>query len=294
MEIFYVKRCMLSTTKYGKPFADVLLVDLQGSELSCYVWDVSVNFQGAVIGSLLRPVVNSSGFSSLRASDIVACNYYTLSTLPEELAIFRDCFPKIPSRDQFCGLVHTLLDSYREDIRYGAFIVRLLDNVLDSVYAAYARSTAAKKYHHAYPGGLAQHIYEMLSMYSSIRPSLPFTVDDVLCVSGILFHDWGKIDEYTPDGDLLETAILTPHSVRSAELVYVNFSSVLDRRDMELLQHIIYSHHGSFDAGAPCLPSTIEAVVVSSLDSLSSFGDALMQTPSMGYVSMLQRKCVKS
>lgn len=123
-------------------------------------------------------------------------------------------------------------------------------------------------------------------MFSGLASSPVFCrLNRVLCTAGILYHDYGKLLEYSgKDHDPTEMMYLYPHSVYGAELVKEKYSSMLSADDMLLLQHIIVSHHGRKEWGATCEPATLSAEVVHHLDMLSSRADMFLHAENMGSV----------
>lgn len=140
------------------------------------------------------------------------------------------------------------------------------------------RTGAGVKAHHAYPGGLVEHICNMLEVADRIRDLYP-AVDFDLVQAGIFLHDLGKVREmdfenafvYTDEGQLLG------HMSIAVEMVTEKISQVermmneLFPRELELrIKHMILSHHGSYAHGSPRLPMTPEAAVLHQIDNLDA------------------------
>ncbi|HRP36911.1 MAG TPA: HD domain-containing protein, partial [Candidatus Dojkabacteria bacterium] len=90
---------------------------------------------------------------------------------------------------------------------------------------------------------------------------------------GIILHDVGKLDELSVEGTVVQRTprgYLLGHIALGLEFIEKTASDKLDDEQLMLLKHIILSHHGSLEFGSPVLPSTIEAAIVSELDSSSS------------------------
>lgn len=140
------------------------------------------------------------------------------------------------------------------------------------------RTGAGVKAHHAYPGGLVEHICNMLEVADRIRDLYP-AVDFDLVQAGIFLHDLGKVREmdfenafvYTDEGQLLG------HMSIAVEMVTEKISQVESLmnepfpRELELrIKHMILSHHGSYAHGSPRLPMTPEAAVLHQIDNLDA------------------------
>ncbi len=142
----------------------------------------------------------------------------------------------------------------------------------------FTRAPAGVKNHHAYLGGLLEHVVNLMEIVLKVAPFYPAIDPDVLLM-GAFIHDMGKVDElayeqgfsYTDEGQLighLVTAVGTlDGKVREAEKLAnepVPVELVLR------LKHIIVSHHGEYQFGSPKLPMTLEAVALAELDSMDA------------------------
>ena len=95
-----------------------------------------------------------------------------------------------------------------------------------------------------------------------------------LLLTGIVLHDIGKIDElcydrgidYTTQGRLLGHITIGAAMVREKIRAIPNFPAQLAM----LVEHLILSHHGSYEFGSPSLPQTREAVALHFLDDMDS------------------------
>ena len=132
---------------------------------------------------------------------------------------------------------------------------------------------AAKRIHHAYRGGLLEHLYEVLRLAEPLMELYP-ELDRDLLVTGILLHDIGKLEELTPDleTDYTDRGRLLGHVVIGSERVgeiirrLEGFPEELALR----LQHMILAHHGRYKWGSPRRPKTLEAVALHHLENLDT------------------------
>lgn len=137
---------------------------------------------------------------------------------------------------------------------------------------------AATKIHHNFKGGVAVHSLAVCKQAIAIAEA--YKCKDIamdVLVAGALLHDIGKvgpIGEYKEDGTRTKYGNLIPHPVIGYEkIVKVAMKNGIDpERDTLtiILSHIILSHHGKLEFGAPCLPATLEAMIVSRADSLDA------------------------
>lgn len=137
---------------------------------------------------------------------------------------------------------------------------------------------AAKSIHHAYRGGLLQHVVYMSELALDVCKRYP-EVDRDLVLLGILFHDLGKLDElgampendYTIQGQLVGHIVLGQNMLRTCcEALRDGGGEVVPERLRLHLEHLILSHHGRREYGSPVDPATPEAWVLHLIDLLDS------------------------
>jgi len=144
--------------------------------------------------------------------------------------------------------------------------------------AAFMTAPAGMKAHHAYQGGLAEHVVNMLEIASRIADLLT-GVDRDLLLAGIFLHDLGKIRElnftsgctYTDEGQLIghlviAVEMLTEKIAQVEKLMGEPFPQETALR----LKHLILAHHGSYEFGSPKLPMTPEAIAIHQIDNLDA------------------------
>jgi 3'-5' exoribonuclease len=147
-----------------------------------------------------------------------------------------------------------------------------------ALMARFVRTPAGVKHHHAYAGGLLDHVVNLMRLADAVTPFYPDLDRDLLLV-GVLVHDIGKLDElesekgfsYTDPGQLLG------HVLLGLELVDAKIRAVeartgrpFDAETAVRVKHMIASHHGAYEYGAPKLPMTLEALALHHLDHLDA------------------------
>ena len=138
---------------------------------------------------------------------------------------------------------------------------------------AYRTAPAAKTLHHAYIGGLLDHVVSLFRSCDLICRNYPQINRDLL-LTGAFLHDIGKIHElaynrsfsYTTRGQLLGHMVIELEMVHAKIAQVPNFPSELKT----LVEHLIISHHGQYEFGSPKLPMFPEALVLHYLDDLDS------------------------
>lgn len=137
----------------------------------------------------------------------------------------------------------------------------------------YLEAPAAKRVHHNYLGGLLEHSLEVAELVETVASFAPQLNRD-LALAGALLHDIGKLREYQvrPLIDLTDEGKLFGHTVMGCELLRERLARVEELpRDLAVgLEHILLTHHGELEWGAPVLPQTLEAAAVHYADLLSS------------------------
>ena len=138
---------------------------------------------------------------------------------------------------------------------------------------AYRQAPAAKSLHHAFIGGLLEHVVSLMKLCETVAPLYPQINRDLL-LTGAFLHDIGKIYElnyqrsfsYTTKGQLLG------HMIIELEMLHEKIGLVPDfPPDLKvLIEHLIISHHGKYEFGSPKLPMFPEALMLHYLDDLDS------------------------
>lgn len=141
-----------------------------------------------------------------------------------------------------------------------------------------ARCPAGVKLHHAYHGGLLEHIVNLLETAVRIVDLYP-PVDRDLLLVGVFLHDLGKVRElgfdatfvYTDEGQLLGHLVIGIEMLNEkAALAEQVLGESLPEEDLLRIKHMILSHHGSYEFGSPKLPMTPEAIFLHHLDNLDA------------------------
>ena len=151
----------------------------------------------------------------------------------------------------------------------------LLTAVLSSpeIQRGLRRCPAGKKLHHAYIGGLLEHILSLVNASKLIASNYEQLDEDLLVAASIL-HDIGKVREfayergfsYTDEGQLVGHIGLGLILITETATALPSFPPEL----LVHLQHIISSHHGIPEHGALKLPMTPEAIAFHFLDNLDA------------------------
>lgn len=180
----------------------------------------------------------------------------------------------------------------------------------ESFMDRFSRAPAGVKNHHAYLGGLLEHVVQLIELCGRVAACYP-QLDGELLTMGAFLHDVGKVEElaydrgfaYTDAGQLLGhvvmgVSILDAKAQEAERLTGQPFPGDLLVR----LKHMIVSHHGQYEFGSPKLPMTLEALTLAYLDDLDAklhhFDQLMREDPNREsrwtvYHPMLGRKLFK-
>ena len=163
------------------------------------------------------------------------------------------------------------------------WLKQLLSNIVEDpgIAPRLKRAPAAMTMHHAFIGGLLEHIISLIGLSTALTAHYPELDADML-LAGVVLHDIGKIDElryareinYTTEGRLLGHIMLGVGMVRDRIKSIPGFPPKL----AVMVEHLILSHHGTHEFGSPSLPQTREAVALNFLDDLDSKMAAMRAT----------------
>jgi len=141
-----------------------------------------------------------------------------------------------------------------------------------------ARAPAAVRHHHAYRGGLLEHVVTVMEAALRICPCYPQLNRDLL-LCGAFLHDIGKLDElsydrelaYTDEGQLIGHVVMGIGMLEAklAEAERLSGEAVPQETALRL-KHMLVSHHGLYEHGSPRLPMTPEALALHCLDYLDA------------------------
>jgi len=177
--------------------------------------------------------------------------------------------------DQMCQRLFEICDSLRN--RHLKALVRAyLDD--EELMNNFCRAPAAMNFHHAFVGGLLEHTLNAMEVADAVCKFYPKLNRD-LVVAGVFVHDLAKTWElsyenafsYTDGGQLVghivKGAIWVEQKALDAQKA---LGEPIPRPLIDVIEHIILSHHGEPEFGAARLPSTPEAIAVHVIENLDA------------------------
>lgn len=150
--------------------------------------------------------------------------------------------------------------------------------ILEALQDHWLTVPGASGVHHAYVGGTLVHSYSVAKIAKAMAEQIPEANVD-LCIAGGMLHDVGKLYTYKIDGIAIgrtDEGNLYEHIFMGAEFVgnfadtVVNTDEYLTMKKLQLLRHIILSHHGKLEFGSPVTPQCIEAFIVNYADGVDA------------------------
>ena len=156
------------------------------------------------------------------------------------------------------------------------FIRELTVSVLETLQSRWLSAPAAISVHHAYAAGTLIHSLSVATIAKTIAEQVE-GANVELCIVGGLLHDLGKLFSYKINGvvcEMTDEGKLLDHIFIGAEFLG-NFAERLVMDDaaeakLEMVRHIILSHHGSLEHGAVVVPASMEAHIVHHADAVDS------------------------
>ena len=264
-DLFRVRAMREALTKTGKPYIALTIADKTG-ELSGNIWDDVDAMRGICqTGNFVKvrgKVEEYNQKPQFRLEAIEAATEKDVS-----LADFVAVSPR--DRDEMVAELGDVIASVKNP-----HLQKLLRHVYSESGENIQDAPAAKGFHHAYVGGLLEHILSMVRIAELLAGHYA-GVDRDLLVTAVLLHDLGKLTElkdqdgavdYTDAGRLLGHISITFTMVSETARRQKDFPKELLLR----LQHCILSHHGRLDYGSPVLPMTVEAFLLSMIDDLDA------------------------
>jgi 3'-5' exoribonuclease len=174
----------------------------------------------------------------------------------------------------------------------------------------FCRAPAGMKNHHAYQGGLLEHVLSLMELVLVVAPRYPQLSQDKLLM-GAFLHDAAKTEELSYDRDIAYTdqGQLLGHMVIGITLLDDKVRQIVQQdgqpfpeRLLIELKHMIISHHGEYEFGSTKLPMTLEAIALHLLDNLdakiASFTQLMADCPNVDsrwtqYFTQIGRKLFK-
>lgn len=263
---FVVVSKQIKPKKTGEPYLALTLGDRSG-QLEAKMWD---NVEDALDAFEQDDFLKVKGLIN-KYKNRFQLTIHKLRRLRESEIDFSDYLPKTTKNvdEQWQTLrdfVASFQNSHLKDLIH-AFMAD------PEIAQAFRNAPAAKTMHHAYIGGLLDHVVSLFHSCDLVCRNYPQVNRDVV-LSGAFLHDIGKIHEltynrsfsYTTRGQLLGHMVIALEMLQAKVGLVPGFPAELKT----LLEHLIISHHGQYEFGSPKLPMFPEALLLHYMDDLDS------------------------
>lgn len=264
--LFLVKEKHVAVGKNGRPFMGLQLGDATGT-IDARLWDrVDELAREFEVGDVLRIKGLVQLFQN-RKQLIV----HKLERIDPSTVNFEELIPQASKNvdDMLVELLQMVRTMKNDHLRQ-----LVLDTLEDpEIRPMILKAPAAKSIHHAWLGGLLEHILSICKIMDFMGTHYPFLNRDLLLFGGI-FHDIGKLWELSYDNGISYTdrGRLVGHMQIACELIDKKASRILGFNEelRDICKHIILSHHGKLEYGSPKRPKFLEAMVVAMVDDFDS------------------------
>jgi len=268
---FVVVSKQIKPKKSGEPYLALTLGDRSG-HLEAKMWD---NVEEVLDAFHQDDFLKIKGLVN-KYKNRFQLTVHKLRKLGESEIEFADYLPKTTKNiDELWQALSDFVASIRSPHLRSVIQAFMAD---PEIAAAYRNAPAAKTLHHAYIGGLLDHVVSLFRSCDLMCRNYPQINRDLL-LSGAFLHDVGKIHELTYNRSFSYTTRgqLLGHMVIELEMLHAKIALVPGFPDelKTLLEHLIISHHGQYDFGSPKLPMFPEALMLHYLDDLDSKMEAM-------------------
>ena len=295
---FLVQHKDIRQKKTGEPYLSMVLGDRTG-EVDAKMWDNVAE---------VMDTFDRDDFLRIRGllqvhQNRLQLTVHKLQRQSSDGVDFTDYFPasKRDPEDMFAELRGVIAGVQTECLR------SLLNALMDDpeIASRYKIAPAAKTIHHAYLGGLIEHVLSLCTLAKMIASHYEH-VDLDLLLTGVVLHDIGKIFElsydrsfsYTSEGQLLG------HIIIALRMMDEKIRSVpgFPPRLRTLIEHMVVSHHGEMEFGSPKVPLFPEALLLHHIDNLDSKMESMrcflekdrnVEGCWTGYIPSLERSVLK-
>lgn len=270
-EVFLASEKQLRTNRNGNLYLQIRLADKTGS-ITAMLWNASDSVYSAFDNGDYLRVRGTTQFHNGNLQ-VILQKFEVVDPKTVDEADFTTL--AAADVDRLAGRLQQLLRGMR-NVRLRELAEAFL--IDEDFMTRFGSAPAGVKNHHAYRGGLLDHVVSLMELCSIVAPRYK-DIDSDLLLMGAFLHDMGKIDElvyerdlgYSDEGQLIGHVVIAVgilnDKIREAE----KLSGEEFPRELKLrLQHMIVSHHGEYEYGSPKLPMTLEAVALHYLDNLDA------------------------
>ena len=270
-QVFLVRDKDLRNTRKGDLYIDTTLADRTGT-IKARMWQANETiYNGIPTEGFLHVRGRAQEYQGKLQLIIESCRPYSADKVALE------DFLAVTARDvdqMWAELLEITREIHDEPLR---LLIKKFTEDTERV-DAFKRAPAAVQMHHPYVGGLLEHTLNIAKLTKVVLPLYPRLNADLL-IAAVFLHDLGKTAEltsglsirYTDRGQLVGHITMAAIWIQEkAALVSDELGDTFPAKTLDLLQHLILSHHGFKEYGSPILPAIPEAFVLHYLDNLDA------------------------
>ncbi len=270
-DIFIVTGKQLSTTNTGKFFIKGFISD-RTQQVTARMWNASRDIFNAM---------PESGFLKVRGR---LENYQSnLQFIIEQLWPAQDgsfdIDDLLPTTTKDIGKMCERLTELLQSIQnrhLAALVQAYLDD--EPLMKQFCKAPAAMSFHHAFIGGLLEHTLNAIEVSDAIVKFYPGLNRDII-IAGIFLHDIAKTWElcydcafgYSDGGQLVGHIVKSAIWIeQKAQVASKALGEKIPQNLIDVMQHIVLSHHGELQFGSPKTPATPEAQIVHTIENMDA------------------------
>jgi 3'-5' exoribonuclease len=268
---FVVASKQVKAKKSGDVYLSVLLADRSG-QLQANMWD---NVSDALDAFDQDDFVKVKGVIH-KYNGRWQMTVHKLRRLDESEIDYSDYIPKTSKDiDHLWKTLGDFVESFENH-----WLKKLVQSFMhdEALAASYKCAPAAKTLHHAFVGGLLDHVVSLFTLCDLAVRNYPQVNRDLL-LTGAFLHDVGKVHELTYQRSIAYTTKgqLLGHMIIELEMLHEKLATLpgFPEELKILIEHLIISHHGQYEFGSPKLPMFPEALMLHYLDDLDSKMEAM-------------------
>lgn len=278
---FLIKFAAVQVGKTGKPYMNLVLMDKTG-EVEARIWEGVEHHAGQLVRDQFAWIEGRCQLFQGRKQVVID----RAEVLREDAITTKDYIPESQvDPEALYGKLRDYVTSMQDPFYKALAEAVLIED--PEIQERLLRAPAAKSMHHAYRGGLLEHVVSITGILDALARHYGAIVDRDLLFLGGFFHDIGKlwelsydrVTDYTTEGRLIGHHVigveLVETKVRELESRAGRLPGVFPLEKKLLVKHVIIAHHGRLEYGSPKEPACLEAEIVHRVDDLDSKVNAI-------------------
>lgn len=263
--IVYLTDATERMTSAGAPYMQMTLRDEEKAEVSAKMWNQSAQTFLFEKGSFVHCCLDVGMYNGQK-------NYVVTSMYPLEEG------ETVDMEAYFAHAPYQSEDMWNYLVKMGDSLEEPYRSLVLSIYTDKKEQlltwSGAKKIHHSVKGGLLYHTMYVTQICSDLVRYYP-TLNRSLLLAGAILHDIGKLEELdtdvTGEAEYTTRGTLLGHICIGCNIIMEYAGKMeMDRQSLDLLLHMVASHHGEKEWGAFVTPKVPEAYLLNHADMIDA------------------------